>query len=252
MANRWRRAGRVIGVVALAALLAACGPADYLPAPDLPSPPTGTVTPWRPVVGRPAPLLRVLDNSLLTGQPCAPPCWQGLEAGVTSGGEVALLLDNSPLVGSWEVERLPDGDEVYRWWWARPTVTVDANTFRVSGDVLRTMTLYPETPVTLGEVMAVYGAPAWVDVDGASPGPAGWTVDIYYPERGLVLVLHIGSGPEEIEICLEATTPVAAAIYLAAGTAESLLAARHDGAPVRPSADRLRTWDGRSCLPLGE
>jgi len=51
--------------------------------------------------GEPPPL----DMSLLTGEPCEPPCWQGLVAGVSTEDEIERFLTGSGLVNRNSVYR---------------------------------------------------------------------------------------------------------------------------------------------------
>ncbi|HUW96175.1 MAG TPA: hypothetical protein VMW58_10345, partial [Anaerolineae bacterium] len=62
--------------------------------------------------GEPAPL----DKSLLTGEPCEPPCWQGLVPGTSTEAEVDEFLATSEYVEPGiEKSRYPGGLEI-RWY----------------------------------------------------------------------------------------------------------------------------------------
>lgn len=245
----------IAGVCLLALLLAACGPADFLPAPDLPAPPTGTVTPWRPVRVQTSAPARSLDRSLLTGDPCAPPCWYGLEASVTSVDEVRLFLDSSPLVQGWEVEPVANGDDVYRWQWSPPVPASASrpNAMRTRDGVLLSITLQPDVGVTLREVLDVLGAPAWVDLGGMSAAQPGDSAGLYYPDRGLLLIVgEAGDNLDGTSACPPPLAPVQTVVYLPAGTIETAVGALYDAAEAPSVLARLRTWDDAACLSLGE
>ncbi len=250
------RISQMVAACLLMVLLVACGPADYLLAPDLPPAPTGTITPWRPVAVRTAAPTRPLDNSALIGVPCAPPCWQGLQAGVTTADEVKRFLENSPLVQGWEGETTPDGDEIYRWQWSPPVSagSDQANEMRVRDGVLLRITLQPDTPVALSQVVETLGAPIWTDAPDVTADQPEQTLHLYYPEHGLLVVVGgVERAADGSAICPSATAPVAWLVYLPAGAIEDVVAAFYDLPALQEAAlARLREWDGVSCLALDE
>ncbi|MBN1284290.1 MAG: hypothetical protein JXB47_02725 [Anaerolineae bacterium] len=244
---------KAIGVLALALMAAACGPADRLPPMNPPLEPRGDVPAWEPAVW---PTIEAepafpVDASLLTGEPCAPPCWQGLKPGVTALQEVRAFLENSPFVADWREAAAPADGALYAWDWAAPEPSVRPNTLLVRGDLLAWMTLWPVEPAALEAVTGKFGPPAKVDLlDPATTGQAAWSMDLYYPAHGLRLTisdLAAGGGA----LCPAGDAAVQAVMYLPSGDLEGMIAAIYPN-PVEQQdvIGRLLDWDGVNCLPL--
>ncbi len=258
MAHRNTKGIIGIWLCAVALLGVSCAPADYL---EVNPPPLRSInrTPaWEPVAiptRAPSPAPRVFDDSLLSGHPCAPPCWQGLTPGITAETEVHAFLDNSPYVADWQREKQLNGSVEYKWHWASPNHAQNPNVMQVRDALLARITLTPDTPATLAQVLATFGAPAQVDIHTPAGADAlEWTLDAYYPERGLRLTLtalvHTDDGDQ---ICPVEETYVQTATYLPAGDIDTLIAAAYDVLVERDMVlGRLHTWDGESCLAIKE
>lgn len=72
-------------------------------------------------------LASLVDRSLVTQEPCPPPCWQGITSGTTSGIEALTILE--------ELE------------------FIDQNSIDVFGNTIRWKTVFPEAPTTTGIVL---------------------------------------------------------------------------------------------------
>ncbi len=236
---RNRRLGLGVAVVLL---LAGCGPADYYPPLDLSLSPQGT--PWQPApaVFPPTPeATRPRDGSLITGAPCAPPCWQGLVPGVTTAQEIELFLESSPYVTEWVKEAQEDGGVIYRWQWGPPHEAAVANALHTQDKILTQIVLTPDLPITLGEAVDALALPthatAFSDIDG-------WRLHLYYPPQGLRLEL-MGlalSARGGQQLCPGADHPIHSATYMPAGTLPQADAAAFDVS--------LQGWEGTGCLSL--
>jgi len=133
------------------------------------------------------------DASLLTGEPCGPPCWQGLTAGVSTEDEVERFLATSGLV---------DRISIYRGSMSRGGQTVGisiqwvstanvqgaraTNSFDVEGGILRDMTIYLDAQVALEELFGRYGPPEKYLAALSGIHFTGVRVSLFYPEDGFV------------------------------------------------------------------
>jgi hypothetical protein len=136
------------------------------------------------------------DWSLVTGEPCEPPCWQGLVPGQSTGADVEDFLETSHLVDH-VVERSEHG---YVYWQSvvggarrNPVSAYRTNSFRVGEDgLLEHIRIYLDYDFTLEQLLRRYGTP-----DRMGAGPAGtperpWIgVGLFYPERGMMLTLEL-------------------------------------------------------------
>jgi len=187
--------------------------------------------------GEPPPL----DTSLLTGEPCEPPCWQGLVPGQSTAADAQHFLETSDLVDH-VVEEAKQG---YVYWQSpvggarrNPVSVYRTNSLRVGEDgVLEDIQVYLDYDFTLEQLLARYGPP-----DKLSAGPAGtperaWIgVGLFYPERGMMLVLELPvSDP-----VLRPETKVVWAYYMPPTTTEGLPTALVGDHPD----ESLRPWPG--------
>jgi hypothetical protein len=122
----------------------------------------------------PAPLFGCLepppvDRSLLTGEPCQPPCWQGLTPGVSTQEEVEEFLRTSELVDQTSIFR----GEVTRGrgevvgttiqWWSTANMSNSPRQFGnhsvIKDGMLQYMTIWLDCEVTLEDLLERYGPP---------------------------------------------------------------------------------------------
>jgi hypothetical protein len=129
--------------------------------------------------GNPAPV--VPDNSLLTGKPCSPPCWQGLIPGKSTLDEVDIFLKESDFVNKDSVERFGSKSKgvAYSWWWAGQQESQQLfNRFDVFPDnTLQMITIKSNVKVDPKQVIKTYGLPILVSV--AVSGPNADSVSFY-------------------------------------------------------------------------
>ncbi|NIO68352.1 MAG: hypothetical protein GTN71_04700, partial [Anaerolineae bacterium] len=115
--------------------------------------------------GEPPPV----DTSLLTGEPCEPPCWHGLVPGVSTEEEVDEFVRTSELVDQTTLFR---GDitrgtgqvvGVSVQWWSRADMAgvprQFGNDFTLEDGVLQYMTIFLDVEVTLEDLLERYGPP---------------------------------------------------------------------------------------------
>ncbi len=165
-----KQKSKLVGLLFLMSLLAAC---VYQPTPT--------------------PVPQIPDDSLITQSPCAPPCWQGLTPGESTWSEATNFLMNNPLVKG-NVEKPYDSAKGYHlWWWASETQDpLRANDIDSDkNDHITYISLSPNTNITIGEVIQVYGLPTYVTMgfqypppDSLIPGPEGVGFDALYTKYG--------------------------------------------------------------------
>ncbi len=144
-----------------------------------------------------------VDRSLLTGEPCEPPCWQGLVPGVSTEQEVESALRASEYVDPDSVypER-SGGARIISWestaWW---TASAEPNAFILDGDTLMVISMQLDYELTLEDLLDRYGPPHKVWTQWRDWGSVDALVNLYYPSIGLIpqLVLEPSAGQHELE-----------------------------------------------------
>ncbi len=203
--------------------------------------------------GEPPPL----DTSLLTGEPCEPPCWQGLIPGVSTEEEVNDFLRSSTLVDQSCIFR----GEVTRGrgevvgttmqWWSTANMSNAprqlGNDCVIMEGLLQHLTIWLDYEVTLEDLLERYGAPdkfsAWMEpVD-----PPHVKVTLLYPGHGFESTLLI---PQD-DVQLRPDSQVVRVWYFrAASGIEEYLHLCHEVGYPTASEDTLQDWRGYGPIDL--
>ncbi len=124
--------------------------------------------------GQGTPVPSTPDNSLLTGKPCKPPCWQGLIPGQSTWEETSDFLAVNPFVKGNLGSKLyaPNGKEfTQNWWWANENHTPErTNEVAIDkqGKVIE-ISLVPNIDVTVRQLVQTYGPPTLVAAATSAP-----------------------------------------------------------------------------------
>ena len=138
---------------------------------------------------------RKADDSLLTGTPCAPPCWGGIIPGESDEEQVLQALKDSALVRADTIHSRPQEErgkpltEIEWSGWAK----YPSKLFLHNNRVLR-IDIYLDQGPTLGQIVERYGPPERVEASLAYP-PL-YSVVLDYPAHGLTVISH--HYPEEL------------------------------------------------------
>ena len=193
------------------------------------------------------------DWGLLTGEPCEPPCWQGLTPGQSTSDEVTNFLDTSDLVDSSSVwqDRTGCGEITY---WKNPIGYLrdgpisgwTSNYLCVSNGALKVLMVHLVYDLTLEQLLDRHGAPQgfWAHSAGV-PERRYAEVNLYYPEVGLMCQLELPVHDVE----LRPDTNVVRAWYFEP-TALSELGSLDAAMPVPDLPDFWQTWEGYGSIQL--
>jgi hypothetical protein len=203
--------------------------------------------------GEPPPL----DMSLLTGEPCEPPCWQGLTPGVSTHSEVNEWMRTSGFVNTRSVSRSTHtrltrgGDEVAGvtiWWCSRAGLCRGSNRFSTESSVLDDITIRPDYPLTLERLFERYGSPEKYVANVPIGGPLYYQVTLFYPTHGFTAYLRVS-----IDGTLQPESRVASVWYFRAAPLERFLELRWEQGVVSSTPDEqleyLRDWPGYGPIP---
>ena len=165
----------------------------------------------------------LVGKGLLLGEPCSPPCWQGLVPGVSTQEDVDEFLTTSEYVGRYTTgPGRYEGIVLIRW---RPRgIGWEAgrwNTFDVQDGILEIMSMYTDTEVRLGQLVDTYGPPDKFEASlSLHPEPVYILVGLFYSELGMIPDLHLTLDDPQ----LTPETKVIRVWYLEPGPLENTLA----------------------------
>lgn len=130
-------------------------------------------------------------QGLLEGEPCGPPCFQGLVPGSSTEDDVRQFLRSGEYaVGPYAViERSDKGVLVMKW--DRRGLGGQRNEFQIQDDVLSLMGMYVDSDVTLEQVIKRHGAPDNLRAGLKMSGRVYTVVSLFYREVGMMLQLHL-------------------------------------------------------------
>lgn len=193
------------------------------------------------------------DWSLLTGEPCEPPCWQGLTPGQSTSDEVTNFLDTSDLVDHSSVWQDRSGCGLITRWRSpishrrgRPLSSDLSNWLCVGDGILREMEVSLDYDFAIEQLLARYGAPEKLDaVRGGPPERPYVAVPLYYPERGMMAQVELPVN----DIQLRPETKVVRVWYMHATTLEEMGAALGVAHP-EDFAESLQDWQGYGPIEL--
>ena len=124
------------------------------------------------------------DRSLITGEPCAPPCWRGITPGVTRWDDALAILEDDPTLGDLQFETTGRDAHVYFVYFAEPGGGETSN-FLVSPDAktvaMTYLMLAPE--MTVGELIEAHGEPTYAVRDLRIED----FTNLIYPEKQMVV-----------------------------------------------------------------
>jgi hypothetical protein len=204
--------------------------------------------------GEPPPL----DTSLLTGEPCEPPCWQGLTPGESTLQDVNEFTATSRFVDTRTVSRsshtrlTQDGEEVARVSisWRSSAGLRQCNHFFTEDGVLTHITICHDFGLPLGSLIDRYGPPEKYIARLPIGGPLHYEVTLFYPTYGFTadLVVPYDDGT------LQPESRVASIRYFRAAPLERFMELRYEaggyGGPPAKSLEMLRDWPGYGPIEI--
>jgi len=200
-----------------------------------------------------------VDTSLLTGEPCEPPCWQGLTPGESTEEDVAEFMKATRFVDTRSVRRgsytrlTLSGEEVTGViiYWRSSGGLSPCNDFSIEEGVLTDLTICPYPGVTLGRLIDRYGPPEKY-VSHLSGYERQWVdVTLYYPTHGFTVYLMLR--PDDAT--LKPESKVVSIWYFRAAPLERFLQLGWEAgyfSSVPAGAEEFgHDWQGYGRVPLG-
>lgn len=202
--------------------------------------------------GEPPPL----DTGLLTGEPCEPPCWQGLTPGESTLQEVNEFIRTTRWVNPQTLYRSglyrAGGERVglsIRWHSTAGGYGI-RNRFTIHGGVLDSITINPDYPLTLERLFERYGPPDKYVARLSGPEILYVDVTLFYPTHGFTVDLVLGYH----DATLQRETRVASVWYFRAAPLERFLELRWEEGYVSSTPDEslqyLHDWQGYGAIEL--
>jgi hypothetical protein len=133
-----------------------------------------------------------LDRSLTTGEPCMPPCWQGLVPGESTEEDVMAVLETAPFVEGGSIMRAQtsDGDEAtIRWGSSASDLRTSAGVIYITNGRVSLIDIQIEYRLTRQELVSIIGEPDGyfvLEIQHSGPRCFSYSVPFIWLEEGFV------------------------------------------------------------------
>lgn len=145
----------------------------------------------------------LMDDSLLTGEPCAAPCWQDITPGETSLADALQIVQQAD---GMTVINSSDATIVF----ASASGVACCQISSQGGEHVATMLFQHAPHITVGELIAAHGEPSFVTGQPFSASES--VLMLYYPETPMLLYAMVAG----LDGQLHETSPIVSAIYATA------------------------------------
>lgn len=186
-----------------------------------------------------------IDRSILTDDPCAAPCWQGIVPGKTTSHEAAGIVAGLDSVRSNDIRDF--GDRLVWYSAASRADPVLASELRSRDGAVAFIEISISFELTLQAILDKYGPPEKIlAFESGSEHPILTAIHYYYPQQGLVFVSWIeGYVPPSEQFVLDAATPITRTYYFAPTTIDSWFEEHPEmEGRMRFGKEHLRDWPG--------
>lgn len=176
----------------------------------------------------PPPPLRDLtllpDESLITGEPCAAPCWNGITPGVTDWNDALTILedDSSLTVGEQQSQKEAAAVD-----WSPRDGTSCCQMITRNGDVVELIFLRVRPTVTVEDMIEAHGEPTYAIASEYTEEES--IINLIYPEIQTVVYAFV-AGPEA---SLSQSSEIIGVLYVTQEDMELLI-----------NTSNLHAWEG--------
>jgi hypothetical protein len=174
------------------------------------------------------------DNSLITGEPCGPPCWRGITPGETSWGDALIALEDDSSITDLQT-RTDDSTGSRGAAWAQVDGDGCCQMFSEEGARVDFLILQTAPTMRLGQVIDVHGEPDYL-VGEVLPGDSEQGIfSLFYTDVPMLVYAFIAGE----EGSLSASSEIVGYAYMTGELMEFLL-----------ETSSLHGWQG--YLPYGD
>lgn len=158
------------------------------------------------------------DTSLLSGEPCAAPCWNDITPGETRYRDAKLIIESDP---NFKISEEPDPQEgsiVRSFTFAEGDNPACCQLVSRDGETVSSFLLQTAPLMTFGPVFDIYGEPDYVGGEQISD-EQGY-VALIYPDVPLILYAFVENPPTgEVSV----SNPIIGTMYLGETEVEDLM-----------------------------
>lgn len=142
------------------------------------------------------------DTSLLSGDPCEAPCWNGIVPGETSFRDAMIMVEDDARFTNVEEVELEDATDERLFSFAEGEGNTCCQVLSESGGIIDSMLLFLAPEITVGEILEKFGEPTYLL--GDTPSEDQGFMLLVFPDVPLVVYAFVaGSAEGEISASSE-------------------------------------------------
>lgn len=157
------------------------------------------------------------DTSLITGEPCAAPCFRGVVPGETRWRDAVVSIQDDPEFSNFQEQQAEDSDAVQAAW-QQGDNQICCQMASEDGEIVSLIFLRTAPTMNLGELTGAHGDPSYLIGSEFTEDQA--IVSLVYPETPMVVYAFVG-GAAEGE--LSETSEIIGVLYLVPSEMELLI-----------------------------
>jgi hypothetical protein len=148
------------------------------------------------------------DNSLISSEPCAAPCWNGITPGITSWRDAITIIEDDPRFEQPQTQAEENGPRIGALW--KEVGGDDCCQMGTDdGETVSVILVQLAPDHTLGELIEEQGEPTYVI---GTPGNEDQAiVNVFYPDKALIVMVFV-AGAENGQ--LSRASEIVGAYYL--------------------------------------
>jgi len=136
------------------------------------------------------------DTSLLTGEPCEAPCWNGITPGETSFRDARIIVEDDERYRNVEEIQPEEETEERLFGFSDGDANVCCQVYSRDGETIDSMLFLLSPQMTLGEVVEKYGEPTYLTGEEVAEGQA--IMFLLYPDVPIVLYAFVAGASGEL------------------------------------------------------
>jgi len=134
------------------------------------------------------------DTSLLSGEPCEAPCWNGITPGETSFRDAKIIIEDDERFANVEEVEPEEESNARLFGFSDGEANICCQVLSENGDVIDSMLFFLAPEMTLGEVIEKYGDPTYVL--GETPSEDQAIMFLIYPDVPIVIYAFVAGAAE--------------------------------------------------------
>lgn len=147
----------------------------------------------------PPPVLRndrlLNDTSLISNEPCAAPCWNGITPGETAWGEALTIVEDDSRLSDPQVQNAQDSSAIGAQW-SKSDGDPCCQMVSEDGQTVSFISLSFAPDMTVSQVLETQGEPTYALGTPVTDDQAA--IYLFYPDKSFILVVFVAGASAEL------------------------------------------------------